>query len=173
MNRGTSHLEALRQTLRGFPFARIQMKGYLLLMKNYNYHLRTRLTALLLTFVCVLGLFPGPALAASNTITLKKFGHSGVAYQSAALGRCTLHEMTFKNGNKDTVGFCGTKGGGMGSSLQNQTWGNKRSISNPTVEIMMAYYYAHTTGVFTDEAVAIGANYVWDSGYTWYMNAWV
>ena len=144
-----------------------------MLMKKANFHLPKRLTALLLTLVCVLGLFPVDASAASDSITLKEFGHSGVAYQSAALGRCTLHEMTFKNGNKSTVGFCGTKGGGMGSSLKNQTWGRKTAVSNSAVEIMMAYYYAHTTGVFTDEAVAIGANDVWDSGYTWYMNAWV
>ena len=142
-------------------------------MKKQNYHLRTRLTALLLALICVLGLFPTMAFAAGDTITLKEFGHSGVAYQSAALGRCTLHEMTFKNGSKDTVGFCGTKGGGMGSSLKGQTWGGKRSISDPTVETMMAYYYAHSTGVFTEEAKGLGVNDVWDAGYRWYMNAWV
>ncbi|WP_295751299.1 SpaA isopeptide-forming pilin-related protein, partial [uncultured Oscillibacter sp.] len=142
-------------------------------MQEKHHSLRTRLTALLLALVCVLSLFPTTAFAAGDTITLKEFGHSGVAYQSAALGRCTLHEMTFKNGNKDTTGFCGTKGGGMGSSLQGQTWGNKRSISDPTVEIMMAYYYAHSTGVFTDEAEALGVADVWSPGYRWYMNAWV
>ena len=142
-------------------------------MQEKHHSLCTRLTALLLALVCVLGLFPTTAFAASDTITLKDFGHSGVAYQSAALGRCTLHEMTFKNGNQDTVGFCGTKGGGMGTSLQGQTWGNKRSISDPTVETMMAYYYAHSTGVFTDEAEALGVADVWGPGYRWYMNAWV
>lgn len=142
-------------------------------MHKKNHSTRTRLTAFLLALVCVLGLFLSTAFAASDTITLKEFGHSGVAYNSAALGSCTLHEMTFKNGNVNTTGFCGTKGGGMGSSLKNQTWGRKTAVSNSAVEIMMAYYYAHTTGVFTDEAVAIGANDVWDSGYTWYMNAWV
>ncbi|WP_297872026.1 collagen binding domain-containing protein [uncultured Oscillibacter sp.] len=142
-------------------------------MQEKHHSLCTRLTALLLALVCVLGLFPTTAFAASDTITLKDFGHSGVAYQSAALGRCTLHEMTFKNGNQDTVGFCGTKGGGMGTSLQGQTWGNKRSISDPTVETMMAYYYAHSTGVFTDEAEALGVADVWSPGYRWYMNAWV
>ena len=142
-------------------------------MKKQNYHLRTRLAALLLALICALGLFPTTAFAAGDTITLKEFGHSGVAYQSAALGRCTLHEMTFKNGSKDTVGFCGTKGGGMGSSLKGQTWGGKRSISDPTVETMMAYYYAHSTGVFTEEAKGLGVNDVWDAGYRWYMNAWV
>ena len=142
-------------------------------MHKKNHSTRTRLTAFLLALVCILGLFPSTVFAASDTITLKEFGHSGVAYNSAALGSCTLHEMTFKNGNVNTTGFCGTKGGGMGSSLKNQTWGRKTAVSNSAVEIMMAYYYAHTTGVFTDEAVAIGANDVWDSGYTWYMNAWV
>ena len=58
---------------------------------------------------------------ARKTIRVKEFGHSGVAYQSAALGRCTLHEMNFTNGNQITTGFCGTKGGGMGTSLQGQS----------------------------------------------------
>ena len=142
-------------------------------MNEKHHSLRTRLTALLLALVCVLSLSPTTAFAASDTITLKEFGHSGVAYQSAALGRCTLHEMTFANGNQITTGFCGTKGGDMGTSLQGQTWGNKRSISDPTVEIMMAYYYAHSTGVFTDEAEALGVADVWSPGYRWYMNAWV
>ena len=142
-------------------------------MNEKHHSLRTRLTALLLALICVLGLFPTTAFAAGDTITLKEFGHSGVAYESAALGRCTLHEMTFKNGNQTTTGFCGTKGGDMGNSLQGQTWGNKRSISDPTVETMMTYYYAHSTGVFTDEAIALGVNDVWNAGYRWYMNAWV
>lgn len=142
-------------------------------MNEKHHSLRTRLTALLLALICVLGLFPTTAFAAGDTITLKEFGHSGVAYESAALGRCTLHEMTFKNGNQTTTGFCGTKGGDMGNSLQGQTWGNKRSISDPTVETMMAYYYAHSTGVFTDEAEALGVADVWGPGYRWYMNAWV
>ena len=135
--------------------------------------LRTRLTAMLLTLICVLGLLPTTAFAAADTITLKEFGHSGVAYQSAALGRCTLHEMNFTNGNQITTGFCGTKGGGMGTSLQGQSWGHKTAISDPTVETMMAYYYCHSKGVFTDEAKALGVDNVWGPEYRWYMNAWV
>ena len=127
-------------------------------MGKTNHPLQMRLTALLLAFVCVFGLFPEAAFAASDTITLKDFGHSGVAYQSAALGRCTLHEMTFANGNQISTGFCGTKGGGMGQSLIGQTWGNKTPISDSTVKMMMAYYYAHSTGVFTDQAKALGVD---------------
>ena len=142
-------------------------------MKKMNHPLRTRVTALLLALVCVLGLLPATALAASDTIKLERFGMSGVSYESAALGRCSLHEMYFSGGNKTSVGFCGTKGGGMGSSLIGQTWGNKTPVSDPTVLTMMAYYYAHSTGVFTDEAKALGVDTVWGGGYTWYMNAWV
>ena len=142
-------------------------------MERTRHHLRTRLTALLLALVCVLGLFPTTAFAAADTIKLKEFGMSGVAYQSKALGRCTLHQMYYENGSATTVGFCGTKGAGMGSSLKGQTWGNKSEISDSTVKIMMAYYYAHSTGVFTDEAEALGVADVWSGGYRWYMNAWV
>ena len=62
-------------------------------MKKMNHPLRTRVTALLLALVCVLGLLPATALAASDTIKLERFGMSGVSYESAALGRCSLHEM--------------------------------------------------------------------------------
>ena len=39
--------------------------------------------------------------------------------------------------------------------------------------MMMAYYYAHSLGIFTDKAQALGVDDIWDSGYSWYMNAWV
>ena len=142
-------------------------------MERTRHHLRTRLTALLLALVCMLGLFPTTAFAAADTIKLKDFGMSDVAYQSKALGKCTLHQMYYENGPATTVGFCGTKGGGMGNSLKGQTWGNKSEISDSTVKIMMAYFYAHSTGVFTDEAKAMGVDDVWGPEYTWYMNAWV
>ena len=145
----------------------------MLFRSKMRHHLRTRLTALLLALVCVLGLLPSTAFAAADTIKLKEFGMSGVAYQSAALGKCTLHQMYYENGSATTVGFCGTKGGGMGNSLKGQTWGNKTEISDSAVKIMMAYYYAHSTGVFTDEARALGVDDVWGPEYTWYMNAWV
>ena len=142
-------------------------------MKRVNHPVQMRLMSLLMALICVFGLIPTTAFAVAETIKLNDFGYTGVSYESAALGRAQLHQMYFQNGTATTVGFCGTKGGGMGKSLHDQTWGKKTSISNSAVETMMAYYYAHSTGVFTDAAKAIGANDVWDSGYTWYMNAWV
>ena len=57
--------------------------------------------------------------------------------------------------------------------MSGHTWNNPKPISDPTVKTMMAYYYAHTTGVFTDQARALGMDDVWDTSYSWTMNAWV
>ncbi len=143
-------------------------------MKKTWHSLKNRVTAMLLALICVLGLLPSTALAAgADTIKLERFGMSGVSYQSASLGRCTMHQMYYGVAGMTSVGFCGTKGGGMGTSLIGQTWGDPKPVTNPTVKMMMAYYYAHSLGIFTDKAHALGVDDIWDSGYSWYMNAWV
>ena len=143
-------------------------------MKKTWHSLKNRVTAMLLALICVLGLLPTAALAAgADTIKLERFGMSGVSYQSASLGRCTMHQMYYGVAGKTSVGFCGTKGGGMGTSLIGQTWGSPKPVTDPTVKMMMAYYYAHSLGIFTDKSHALGVDDIWDSGYSWYMNAWV
>ena len=143
-------------------------------MKKTWHSLKNRVTAMLLALICVLGLLPTAALAeGADTIKLERFGMSGVSYQSASLGRCTMHQMYYGVAGKTSVGFCGTKGGGMGTSLIGQTWGDPKPVTDPTVKMMMAYYYAHSLGIFTDKAHALGVDDIWDSGYSWYMNAWV
>ena len=148
-------------------------KGQITMKKTWH-SLKNRVTAMLLALICVLGLLPTAALAAgADTIKLERFGMSGVSYQSASLGRCTMHQMYYGVAGKTSVGFCGTKGGGMGTSLIGQTWGDPKPVTDPTVKMMMAYYYAHSLGIFTDKAQALGVDDIWDSGYSWYMNAWV
>lgn len=143
-------------------------------MKKTWHSLKNRVTAMLLALICVLGLLPSTALAAgADTIKLERFGMSGVSYQSASLGRCTMHQMYYGVAGKTSVGFCGTKGGGMGTSLIGQTWGDPKPVTDPTVKMVMAYYYAHSLGIFTDKAHALGVDDIWDSSYSWYMNAWV
>lgn len=143
-------------------------------MKKMNHSLRTRLTALLLSLVCVLGLLPSSALAAGpSTIKLERFGYYGVSYESAKLGRCLIHQMYYDFDNQTAIGFCGTKGAAMNNNLRGHTWNNPHDITDPTVKMMMGYYYSHSLGQFTDVAIAAGVNDVWDAGYTWYMNAWV
>ncbi len=142
-------------------------------MKQTN-SLRKRLLSAFLALVCVLGLLPAAAFAATpDTIKMDDCTHNGVKYESPALGTCHLHQMHFGLNGKSTMGFCAEKGKGMGWSLEGQTWGKPKAISDPTVSTMMAYFYAHSTGVFTDQAKALGVDDVWSSDYTWTMNAWV
>ena len=60
----------------------------------------------------------------------------------------------------------------MGWSLEGQPWGSPQPINDPTIKNLMAYYYAFTSGTFTDEAKALGATQ-WDAGMAGDMNAWV
>ena len=87
-------------------------------MKKIRFSL-TRMTALLLVLVCMLGLLPATALAANpSSIKMEDCTHNGVSYVSPSLGTCYLHQMTFDYNNKNTIGFCAEKGKGMGWSLK-------------------------------------------------------
>ena len=140
---------------------------------KYIHKPHNRLIAALLLLVCLLGLLPTTAMAATpDTIKMDDCAYNGVKYDSPALGECYMHQMHFGLNGKSTMGFCAEKGKGMGWSLKGHTWGNPKPISDPTVKTMMAYFYAHSTGIFTDRAIALGENAVWNSNYTWTMNAW-
>ena len=133
-----------------------------------------RLTAILLVLVCMLGLLPSTALAAGpDTIVMEDCTHNGVYYESAALDTCWLHQMTFDYHGDSIMGFCRDHGMGMGWSLEGHEWSNPQPITDPTVKTMMAYFYAHSRGIFTDQAKALGVDEVWSSDYIWTMNAWV
>ena len=133
-----------------------------------------RIAAILLVLVCMLGLLPSTALAASpDTIVMEDCTHNGVYYESAALDTCWLHQMTFDYHGDSIMGFCRDHGMGMGWSLEGHEWSNPQPISDPTVKTMMAYFYAHSRGIFTDQAKALGVDEVWSSDYIWTMNAWV
>lgn len=136
---------------------------------------RTRFLSLLLVLVCMLGLFPTAALAAEAPATIKMDDctYNSTHYDSPALGICYMHQMHFNYSGKSVMGFCVEKGKGMGWSLKGHTWNNPKPITDPTVTTMMAYFYAHSTGVFTDQAKALGVDTVWGSDYIWTMNAWV
>ena len=122
----------------------------------------------------MLGLLPSTALAASpDTIVMEDCTHNGVYYESAALDTCWLHQMTFDYHGDSIMGFCRDHGMGMGWSLEGHEWSNPQPISDPTVKTMMAYFYAHSRGIFTDQAKALGVDEVWSSDYIWTMNAWV
>lgn len=133
-----------------------------------------RLMCLFLALICMLGLLPSIAFAASpDTIVMEDCTHNGVYYESAALSTCWLHQMKFDFNGDTVMGFCADHGGGMGWSLNGHKWDSPKAINDQTVKIMMAYFYAHSRGIFTDQAHALGVDEVWGSDYTWTMNAWV
>ena len=133
-----------------------------------------RLVCILLALICMLGLLPSTAFAAGpNTIVMEDCTHNGVYYESAALSTCWLHQMKFDYNGDTVMGFCADHGGGMGWSLEGHEWNNPREITDPTVKTMLAYFYAHSRGIFTDQAHALGVDEVWSSDYIWTMNAWV
>ena len=80
-------------------------KGAFLTMKKHRNSFHIRVTALLLALLCIAGLFPTQAMAVGDTIKLDSFGMSGVAYESAALGRCSLHQMFYASGSETVAGF--------------------------------------------------------------------
>ena len=83
-------------------------------MKKIRFSL-TRMTAMLLVLVCMLGLLPATALAASpDSIKMEDCTHNGVSYVSPSLGTCYLHQMTFDYNKQSTIGFCCRKGQGHG-----------------------------------------------------------
>lgn len=158
--------------MNGFFYTHFE-EGSICLMKKIRIS-HSRILAALLVLVCMLGLLPATAFAAGpSTIVMDDCTHNGVYYESPSLGTCWLHQMHFDYEGASTMGFCAEKGKGMGWSLEGHTWNNPRPISDPTVETMMAYFYAHSTGVFTDRAQALGLDTVWGSNYIWTMNAWV
>ena len=133
-------------------------------MKKQTHSLPARILSMLLALVCILGLLPGAALAASpDSIVMEDCTHNGVHYESAALDTCWLHQMKFDYNGDTVTGFCADHGGGMGWSLEGHEWNNPQPISDPTVKTMMAYYYAHSRGIFTDQAHALGVDEVWGS----------
>lgn len=145
------------------------------IMKTVHFP-HTRIIAALLVLVCLLGLFPAAAFAAESTpstIKLTNCAYNGTRYESPALGVCYMHQMRYDFGGTNVMGFCSEKGKGMGWSLEGHKWDKPQPISDPTVKNMMAYFYCHTSGVFTDEAISLGVAETWGPDYVWVMNAWV
>lgn len=138
--------------------------------------LGSRLFSMLLALLCVLGLFPTAAFAAEttpSTIKLTNCTYNGTHYESPALGVCYMHQMRYEYDGDNVMGFCSEKGKGMGWSLEGHKWDKPEPISDPTVKNMMAYFYCHTSGVFTDQAISLGVAETWGPDYVWVMNAWV
>ena len=132
-----------------------------------------RAVCLFMALLIILTLLPQPEAwaAGDSTIRLTDCDFTGLSYHSQAVGNASIHSMQFSYDGGAT-GFCYDHGKGMGRSLMGQSWSRKEEITDPTIKLIMAYYYSHTLNKFTDKAIADGMNYPWDDGYTTFMNAW-
>ena len=70
-------------------------------MKKQTHSLQIRIMSMLLALVCILGLFPGAALAASpDTIKLEDCTYNGVHYDSPALGICYMRKALMQHASR-------------------------------------------------------------------------
>ena len=131
-----------------------------------------RWLCLMIVTAMALSLIPPPASAADDSVKLTSCDFTSISYHSEALGNASIHTIEYDYGGGAT-GFCGEHGKKMSRTLIGQTWGHKTEITDQTVRMILAYYYDHTLGKFTDVAVSKGVNNVWNDDFVYYMNAWV
>ena len=133
-------------------------------MKNTT-KIRSRLLSLLLVLVLLLGLVPTAALAnstAPDTIKLTKSTFIGPNNSAAVSGN--INDMVFDMAGSSVIGMCSEREKGMGWSLEGHTWNTPTAVNDPVVKTIMAYFYCHTLGVFTDQAAALKLDQIWGAG---------
>ena len=128
--------------------------------------LRTRVVAMLLAVVCIVGLIPTTAFAANTgtntvpgTVTLKKADYhvtDAIKYDSGVLGECYVHEFYMNVNGSETVGFCADHSKRMGTSLTGHTWSNPEEITDKNVKLLLSYYYSYSEGKFSAAGEAAG-----------------
>ena len=142
--------------------------------------LRTRVVAMFLAAVCIVGLIPTTAFAAGSsvpqTITLKNADYhvgEGLHYTSGTLGECYIHEFTMNVDGSTQVGFCGDHSKEMGTSLIGDPWSSPTEITDKNVKLILSAFYSHSNGMFTEAGKAAGCSTynefetIWTQG--WYQ----
>ena len=145
----------------------------------------TRLLSLFLTAICVIGLIPTSAFAASSEnmpseITLKKSDYfldtdGSKTYNSPSFDKpLYLHIINMNVGGKTKVGFCAEHGKQLGNTLIGKKWGNPEPVTNSFIKMMIGYYYCMTDAKYmTDAYKAKFGSQLWtDQNMIRYHNAW-
>ena len=146
----------------------------------------TRLLSLFLTAICVIGLIPTSAFAASSEnmpseITLKKSDYfldtdGSKTYNSPSFDKpLYLHIINMNVGGKTKVGFCAEHGKQLGNTLIGKKWGNPEPVTNSFIKMMIGYYYCMTDAKYmTDAYTAKFGSQLWtDQNMIRYHNAWI
>ena len=146
----------------------------------------TRLLSLFLTAICVIGLIPTSAFAASSEsmpseITLKKSDYfldtdGSKTYNSPSFDKpLYLHIINMNVGGKTKVGFCAEHGKQLGNTLIDKKWGNPEPVTNSFIKMMIGYYYCMTDAKYqTDAYKEKWGGALWtDQNMIRYHNAWI
>lgn len=146
----------------------------------------TRLLSLFLTAICVIGLVPTSAFAASSEsmpseITLKKSDYfldtdGSKTYNSPSFDKpLYLHIINMNVGGETKVGFCAEHGKQLGNTLIGKKWGNPEPVTNSFIKMMIGYYYCMTDAKYqTDAYKEKWGGELWtDQNLIRYHNAWI
>ena len=146
----------------------------------------TRLLSLFLTAICVIGLIPTSAFAASSEsmpseITLKKSDYfldtdGSKMYNSPSFDKpLYLHIINMNVGGETKVGFCAEHGKQLGNTLIGKKWGNPEPVTNSFIKMMIGYYYCMTDAKYqTDAYKEKWGGALWtDQNMIRYHNAWI
>lgn len=146
----------------------------------------TRLLSLFLTAICVIGLIPTSAFAASSEsmpseITLKKSDYfldtdGSKTYNSPSFDKpLYLHIISMNVGGETKVGFCAEHGKQLGNTLIGKKWGNPEPVTNSFIKMMIGYYYCMTDAKYqTDAYKEKWGGALWtDQNMIRYHNAWI
>ena len=146
--------------------------------------------SLLLALVCVLGILPLSAFAATGlssapgSITQKSsdymyIGGRPVRYRAASetinskgLPYVFDEQVTVPGLDAPTRALCAYHKGTLGSGANGQKWNFKTEVTDPSLKTLLTYVYAHTYGNFTDAGNARGLE-TWGSYWSdiWFMVA--
>ena len=150
----------------------------------------TRALSLLLALVCVLGVLPLSAFAASGlssapgSITQRssdymKIGGKSVRYRAASsvinnvgLPYVFDEQVTVPGLDAPVRALCAYQKGTLGPAANGQKWNFKNEVNNASLKVLLTYIYAHTYGNFTEAGSAIGLEH-WNNYWSdiWFMVA--
>ena len=149
-----------------------------------------RTMSLILALICVLGLLPLSAFAATglssapDSITQKSsdymyIGGRPVRYRAASdtinnngLPYVFDEQVTVPGLDAPTRALCAYQKGTLGNGANGQKWNFKTEVTDPSLKALLTYVYAHTYGNFTDAGNARGLDH-WTEYWSdiWFMVA--
>ena len=133
-----------------------------------------RAVSLLLALVCVMGVLPLSAFAATGlssapaSITQKssdymKIGGKSVRYKAAssAINNVGLpyvfdEQVSVPGLDAPIRALCAYQKGTLGPAANGQKWNYKSEVDNASLNVLLTYIYSHTYGDFTDAGNAVG-----------------